>query len=72
MNAQEYLKGYLIEVLERVETRKKEKGVEPHFTTVMEFRKELREDLEAAMISLGEEGKIMMGQTLNDEYMMRT
>lgn len=57
-------------VLERVETRKKGKGIEPHFTTTMELKTELKTDLEAAVESLGGDGKIMLGQTINDEYMI--
>ena len=72
MNAQEYLKGYLLKVLERVEARKKEKGIVPSHTTGWEFREELKGDLEQAARTLAEEGKIKMGETLNDEYMMRT
>ena len=71
MSAQEHLKEYIQEVLARVETRKKAKGIEPHFTTAKEFKAELRADIEAAMLSLGEDGKIKMGETLNDEYMIR-
>ena len=35
----------------------------------MEFKAELRTDLQAAMLSLEEEGKIHQGPTLNDDYM---
>lgn len=69
MRTQELMKEYIQQVLNRVEARKKTKGIEPCFTTAMEFKAELRADLEAAMLSLAEEGKIRQGQTLNDEYM---
>jgi hypothetical protein len=72
MTAKEHLKEYIQDVLARVETRKKTKGIEPHFTTAMEFKAELRADLEAAMLSLGEEGKIHQGPTLNGDYMALT
>lgn len=58
MTAQELMKQYVLQVLQRVEHRKKERGIEPPFTTAMEFKAELRADLQAAMLSLAEEGKI--------------
>ena len=72
MTAQELMKQYMLQVLQRVEHRKKERGIEPRFTTAMEFKAELRADLQAAMVSLGEEGKIHQGPTLNDDYMALT
>ena len=72
MTAQEHLEAYVLQVLQRVEHRKKERGIEPRFTTAMEFKAELRADLEAAMLNLGEEGKIHQGPTLNDDYMALT
>ena len=72
MTAQELMKQYVLQVLQRVEHRKKERGIEPRFTTALEFKAELRADLEAAMMSLGEEGKIHQGPTLNDDYMALT
>lgn len=69
MTAQELMKQYVLQVLQRVEHRKKERGIEPSFTTAMEFKAELRTDLRAAMLSLEKEGKIHQGPTLNDYYM---
>lgn len=72
MTAQELMKQYVLQVLQRVEHRKKERGIEPRFTTAMEFKAELRADLEAAMLNLGEEGKIHQGPTLNGDYIALT
>lgn len=72
MTVQEHLEAYVLQVLQRVEHRKKERGIEPSFTTAMEFKAELRADLEAAMLNLGKEGKIHQGPTLNDEYIALT
>lgn len=72
MSAQEHLKEYIQEVLVRIETRKKAKGIVPSHMTIREFKEELNADLEQATLALAEEGKIMMGQTINDDYMIRT
>lgn len=72
MSAQEHLKEYFMEVLERVEARKRAMGIAPVHVTSRDFREELKTDLEQAALSLGEEGKIMMGNTQNDEYLIRT
>lgn len=66
------MKEYIQEVLVRIETRKKAKGIVPSHTTSREFKEELKADLEQATLALAEEGKIMMGQTINDDYMIRT
>lgn len=72
MSAQEHLKEYFMEVLERVEARKRAMGIAPVHVTSRDFREELKTDLEQAALSLVEEGKIMMGNTQNDEYLIRT
>jgi len=61
-----------MEVLERVEARKRAMGIAPVHVTSRDFREELKADLEQATLALAEEGKIMMGQTINDDYMIRT
>lgn len=72
MSAQEHLKEYFMEVLERVEARKRAMGIAPVHVTSRDFREELKTDLEQAALSLVEEGKIMMGNTQDDEYLIRT
>lgn len=66
------LKKYVLQVLQRMENRKKACGIVPSFTTAMELKAELWADLHEAMVSLGEEGKIHQGPTLNDEYIALT
>ena len=65
------MKEYIQEVLVRIETLKKAKGIVPSHMTIREFKEELNADLEQAARSLAEEGKIKMGETLNDGYMIR-
>lgn len=56
------MKEYIQEVLVRIETRKKAKGIVPSHMTSREFKEELKADLEQATLALAEEGKIMMGR----------
>lgn len=68
MTAKEHLKEYVLLVLERMEDRKKARGIEPSFATASEFRAELQGDMEGVMLELEEAGKIHRGRTLNDDY----
>lgn len=68
MTAKEHLKEYVLLVLERMEGRKKARGIEPSFATASEFRAELQGDMEGVMLELEEAGKIHRGPTLNDDY----
>ena len=62
------MKEYVLEVLVGVESRKRGRGIEPHFTTAMELKGELQGDIESVMQELEEAGMIHRGRTINDDY----
>lgn len=72
MTAQELMKAYLVQVMQRVHHKKHNHGISPNIVMSHELTKEIVDDSKEAMKILVDEGKVHAGQTLNDNYFRLT
>ena len=72
MTAQELMKQYLVQVMQRVHHKKHNHGISPNIVMWQELTKEIIEDSNDAMKLLVDEGKVHAGRTLNDNYFRLT
>lgn len=72
MTAQELMKQYLVQVMQRVHHKKHNHGIAPNIVMWHELTKEIIDDSNEALKILVDEGKVHAGRTLNDNYFRLT